>query len=134
MTNLYCVLSDYLPSKWAPALVNADETGLEQRDIDALAEWLRANDLTGAEVFDFGPESDGAMRCAVFIDDDSHLAVPVFFDVYDAREWLEQKYENEAWPPMRSFAGFLADVRSCYGAEDQALIDEILEDLHDDSE
>ena len=86
MTNLYCVLSDYLPSKWAPALVNADETGLEQRDIDALA------------------------------------------------EWLEQKHENEAWPPMRSFAGFLADVRSCYGAEDQALIDEILEDLHDDSE
>lgn len=134
MTDLHCILSDLVPAAWAPALVNADETGLEPRDEKGLNEWLQANDLTGAEVFDFGPEEEtGAVRCAVFADSD-RPAVPVFFDAHDARGWLEYKHETEAWPPVRSFEAFLADARLHCGADDQALIDEILEDLRNDPE
>lgn len=130
---LHCILSDCVPSNWAPALAYADETGLEQRDIDELNEWLKANDLTGAEVFDFGPESSGSIRCAVFADG-KRPAVPVFFDVYDAREWLEHDHEAEAWPRLRTFEDFLTGVRCNYGTEDRQLIDEILEGLQDDDE
>lgn len=130
---LHCILSDCVPSNWAPALAIADETGLEPRDEKELNEWLKANDLTGAEVFQFGPESNGSIRCAVFADD-KRPAVPVFFDRYDAREWLEHEFEAERWPRVLSFEEFLTGTRCHYGAEDQALIDEILEDLHDDDE
>lgn len=45
---LKCIISTSIPSEWAPALCNADETGLSERARFDLAQWLGENDLTGA--------------------------------------------------------------------------------------
>lgn len=50
---LKCILSTTIPAMWAPALCNADYSGLDARDVVQLEQWLKENDLTGAETFCF---------------------------------------------------------------------------------
>lgn len=45
------------PSHWASALINGDESGMEEGEIAELAAWLKAEDLTEAEAVDCGDES-----------------------------------------------------------------------------
>lgn len=86
---LKCIISTSIPSEWAPALCNADETGLCECSRQELTQWLDENGLTGAEVFDFGAEDSGFIRCAVYVDStDARPEVPKYLSDYDCEEWL----------------------------------------------
>ena len=93
---LKCIISTSLPSGWAPALCNADETGLCERSRRELTQWLGENGLTGAEVFDFGAEDSGLIRCAVYVDStDARPEVSKYLDSYDCEEWLNLRIAGD---------------------------------------
>lgn len=93
---LKCIISTSPPSEWAPALCNADETGLSDCSRRELAQWLERNDLTGAEVFDFGAEDGGFIRCAGYVDStDARPAVSKYLSDYDCEEWLNLRIAGD---------------------------------------
>lgn len=108
---LKCIISTSIPSEWAPALCNADETGLSDCARRELAQWLEENDLTSAEVFDFGTEDSGFIRCAVYVDAaDVRPEVPKYLDNYDCKEWLNLRIAGDypaRWNGAAELAGEL---------------------------
>lgn len=91
-----CIISTSIPSEWAPALCNADETGLNDCARCELTQWLEQNGLTGAEVFDFGVEDSGFIRCAVYVDSmDARPEVPKYLNEYDCEEWLNLRIAGD---------------------------------------
>ena len=93
---LKCIISTSIPSEWAPALCNSDETGLSDCARRELTQWLDSNDLTGAEVFDFGAEDCGFIRCAVYVDStDARPEVPKYLDNYDCEECLNLRIAGD---------------------------------------
>ena len=91
-----CIISTSIPSGWAPALCNADETGLSERARRELTQWLGENGLTGAEVFDFGADDSGFIRCAVYVDStDARPAVSKYLSGYDCEEWLNLRIAGD---------------------------------------
>lgn len=93
---LKCIISTSVPSGWVPALCNSDETGLSDCSRRELTQWLEENGLTGAEVFDFGAEDSGLIRCAVYVDAaDVRPEVPKYLDNYDCKEWLNLRIAGD---------------------------------------
>lgn len=93
---LKCIITTSIPSEWAPALCNADETGLSERSRCELTQWLDDNGLTGAEVFDFGVEDSGLIRCAVYVDStDTRPEVSKYLDEYDCEGWLNLRIAGD---------------------------------------
>lgn len=93
---LKCIISTSIPSKWAPAPCNADETGLSDCARRELTQWFEENGLTGAEVFDFGAEDSGLIRCAVFVDStDTRPEVSKYLSDYDCEEWLNLRITGD---------------------------------------
>ena len=91
-----CIISTSIPSEWAPALCNADETGLNDCARCELTQWFGENGLTGAEVFDFGAEDCGFIRCAVYVDStDVRPEVPKYLNNYDCEEWLNLRIAGD---------------------------------------
>ena len=111
-----CIISTSVPSGWAPALWNADETGLSDCARRELAQWLEENGLTGAEVFDFGAEDGGFIRCAVYVDStDTRPEVPKYFDEYDCKDWLDLRIAGDypaRWNSAAELAGELLESTS----------------------
>lgn len=59
-------------------------------------QWLEENGLTGAEVFDFGAEDGGFIRCAVYVDSTgARPEVPKYLDNYDCEEWLNLRIAGD---------------------------------------
>lgn len=105
---LKCIITTSIPSEWAPALCNADETGLSDCARFDLAQWLGKNDLTGAEVFDFGAEDSGFIRCAVYVDStDARPEVSKYLSEYDCEEWLNLRIAGD-YPARWNSAAELA--------------------------
>lgn len=105
---LKCIITTSIPSEWAPALCNADETGLSDCARRELTQWLEENDLTGAEIFDFGAEDSGLIRCAVYVDStDTRLEVSKYLDNYDCEEWLNLRVAGD-YPAQWDSAAELA--------------------------
>ena len=93
---LKCIISTSIPAEWAPALCNADETGLSDCARRELTRWLGENGLTGAEVFDFGAGDSGFIRCAVFVDStDARPAVSKYLGEHDCEEWLNLRIAGD---------------------------------------
>jgi hypothetical protein len=91
-----CIISTSIPSEWAPALCNADETGLNDCARRELTQWLGENGLTGAEVFDFGAENSGFIRCAVYVDStDARPEVSKYLSEYDCEAWLNLRIAGD---------------------------------------
>lgn len=91
-----CIISTSIPSEWAPAVCNADETGLSDCSRRELTQWFAENGLTGAEVFDFGAEDSGLIRCAVYVEStDVRPEVSKYFDNYDCEEWLNLRIAGD---------------------------------------
>lgn len=113
---LKCIISTSIPSEWAPALCNADETGLNDCSHRELTQWLEENGLTGAEVFDFGTEDSGFIRCAVYVDStDARPEVSTYLDEYDCKEWLDMRIAGDypaRWSSAAELAGELLESTS----------------------
>ena len=93
---LKCIISTSIPSGWAPALCNADETGLNDCARCELTQWLEQNGLTGAEVFDFGVGGSGLIRCAVYVDSaDVRPEVSKYLNNYDCEDWLNLRIAGD---------------------------------------
>ena len=45
------------PAYWASALINGDESGMEESEVSEMEAWLKAEDLTEADCVDCGEES-----------------------------------------------------------------------------
>ena len=128
-----CIISTSIPSEWAPALCNADETGLNDCARCELTQWLEQNGLTGAEVFDFGVEDSGLIRCAVYVDStDTRLEVSKYLSEYDCEAWLNLRITGDYPAQWDSAAELARELLENASALDrpflQAVIDSETED------
>lgn len=125
---LKCVLTTSVPSGWAPALCNADETGLNDCARCALTQWLEQNGLTGSEVFDFGAEDSGLIRCAVYVDSaDVRPEVPKYLSDYDCEDWLNLRIAGDYPARWNSAAELARELLKTAGDLDKPFLQAVID-------